>query len=1132
MMERLQELAFDFYERYVLLERIEKLFRPRAGPYRVLDVGGHTPAFWPGFSSMAAALIPQASVAVVDVLPHADLQNYIQATGLDLPFGDESFDLVCSLDTLEHLPADDRPALLAELLRVTRDGLYVAFPFDSASNRWAENVLVEYADVVLHESIPALLEHRQFGLPDREAVARFLAAGPHPWMQFEQGNTDVWLLMMLTYHTLRRPGTDFVGELNRRFNQVYAAQDWAAPAYRAGYVLSKRQAPAALATLRDSFGAPAGKGADLQAVLAFCQLFFNLAQGGRALVDKDRHIRNIEAELAATERGAGELRTQLQDTITERETLRTDLQSAADEREALRSDLRTVWQKLTAKEWENSGLQRQLDELTKQIEDLQEALDAQEQRAAQANAANLESLARVYDRMKDLEIALVTNRRDIQAIYDSRIWKTLRSLAGTLLRWTGRAENSAAAPAPAAARTDTATPAASGEYFEVVCDEPGTQAGRRVRDVIEVRGWALAQSGIQRVLVRINDAPPAAASYGVPRPDVARNHPEVPGADRCGYQFFWDTTSVPEGPATVRVIAVAAGGQTMEVACSVTVDQKATPDYELWIARHEPSVGEKQRMREEVEKLAVRPTISIAAPVYKTPLPLLERAIESVRAQIYPHWQLCLADDGSNDARLAESLRSWAARDARIQVVTLERNRGISGATNAALELCTGEYLAFLDSDDELADFALSEVVRAINEDPSTDVYYSDEDKLDARGRRYDVFFKPGWSPELFLSCNYLCHFIVLKRWVLEQVNGLDESYRHGTQDYEFLLRVTGQTQKIRRIPKVLYHWRALEGSTAKAAEEKPQACAAGQRALDEHVARQHPGATVEEIAACRYRVHYPIAGNPRVSILMPTGGKMNLLRAAVEDVLHKTAYPNYDLLLIDNSRASHVQEYAARLAERGAPVRYLDWRNRPFNFSVLNNEAARRTDAPYILFLNDDMTIITPEWLEAMLEHAQRPEIGAVGAQLLYPNNTIQHGGVVMGIYGNSGHAFKGLRSELIHYFNVPNVNRNCSAVTAACLLIAREKFFEAGGFDETNLAVAFQDVDLCLKLLELGYRNVYTPHAKLYHYESVTKAEKIPNPLEDGYMKRRWAKYIADDPYYNPNLTRRREDFAIALD
>jgi GT2 family glycosyltransferase len=260
----------------------------------------------------------------------------------------------------------------------------------------------------------------------------------------------------------------------------------------------------------------------------------------------------------------------------------------------------------------------------------------------------------------------------------------------------------------------------------------------------------------------------------------------------------------------------------------------------------------------------------------------------------------------------------------------------------------------------------------------------------------------------------------------------------------------------------------------------------------------------------------------------------MNLFRSAVEDVLDKTSYPNYEILLIDNSRDSRLEDYAARMAARNLPVRHLDWRNQPFNFSSMNNAAARATGSPYLLFLNDDTTIITPEWLTAMLEHGQRPEVGAVGAQLWYPDDLIQHAGVVMGLYGNCSHAFKNQPARQPHYFDFPEIVRNCSAVTAACMLVARHKFFEAGGFDETNLAVAFQDVDLCLKLLELGYRNLYTPYAKLYHYESATKNEneKIPHPAEDNFMKKKWAKYIADDPYYNPNLARRREDFSLAVE
>jgi len=666
------------------------------------------------------------------------------------------------------------------------------------------------------------------------------------------------------------------------------------------------------------------------------------------------------------------------------------------------------------------------------------------------------------------------------------------------------------------------------------CDYPVTRSCHSVRDVVELRGWALAWSGLRDVTVQIGDMPRLAASYGWTRPDVAQVYPQFPQPERSGWRFIWDTTAVPEGHYQIRITATAMDGAATTLTPRVLVDQRCDTAYSEWIAQNEPTPEEKEKMVTDIDSFERRPIISILVPVYKTPPHLLSRCIDSVRAQLYPFWELCLADDGSQDSELAELLTHYSHLDSRIRFSTLTQNSGISAATNAALRMATGNYVAFLDSDDELADFAVWEVVTSINADPAPDLFYSDEDKLDEVGRRYDWFFKPDWSPELFFSCNYLCHFIVIRRWVLDQVGGLDESFRGGTQDYEFLLRVIERTTRIRRIPKVLYHWRATEGSTAKTADEKPGAGLNGRRALQEYMSRNQPGTSVEQIASCRYRVHYPIQGSPTVDILMPTGGKMNLLRRAVEDVLQKTDYHSFQITFIDNSSQDRVQQYARTLVSNGSPVKYLDWQHKRFNFSLMNNSAVRQSTAPYVLFLNDDISVVTSEWLSAMLEHAQRPEIAAVGAQLWYPNDAIQHAGVVMGIYRNSGHAFRKLpvtRRGHGQYFDFPWLIRNCAAVTAACMLVATAKFWEVGGFDEDHLSVAFQDVDLCLKLLEKGYRNVYVPDAVLYHYESATKAEVQPNPVEDHFMKRKWKRYIDDDPYYNPNLTRDSEDYRLRL-
>jgi len=772
---------------------------------------------------------------------------------------------------------------------------------------------------------------------------------------------------------------------------------------------------------------------------------------------------------------------------------------------------------------EVEALRTELDRLTTSLEGLQ----------SHAPRTGLDANLRLEERMRQLELGMVRNKRAIQAIYDSRVWRALTGFGGLVLRLRGTpARRPYTVPsAQSGPRPQKVTP--TDENTLLVCDHPADGGIVSGRDVVEIRGWALADSGIERVLIQIDNGQPVPATYGIPRWDVGKMHSQWAGSGYAGYRFFWDTAGLPEGLHTVTVIAVAKSGDCRELIRDVVVDWDSSPGYAAWISRHEPGPEEKRRMAAEAEKFAVRPRISIVVPVYRTPVSVLTQCMDSVTAQIYPDWELCLADDGSDDPELTAVLHNFAQRDPRIHVTTLPGNRGISAATNEALRLATGDYVAFLDHDDQLADFAVWEVVRAINSMPGTEIFYSDEDKIDENGNRYDAFFKPDWSPELFLACNYVCHFVVMKRALLDRLAGLNEQYE-GSQDYEFLLRATELTQQIRRIPKILYHWRAIPGSAANDSADKPHASGAGKQALASYVARVVPGATVEEVKSCRYRVRYPIAGDPRVTVLVPTNGHKNLFRTAIEDVLDKTTYKNYEILLIDNSQDTRVERYAARMESRKAPVRYLDWRNQPFNFSAMNNEAVRRAGSPYVLFLNDDITVITPDWMAAMLEHAQRPEIGAVGAQLWYPNDRIQHAGVVMGLYGNCSHAFKNLPAGQPHYFDFSELVRNCTAVTAACLLLAREKFIEAGGFDEQNLAVAFQDVDLCLKLLDRGYRNVYTPYARLYHYESATKTEeeKIPHPSEDNFMKKKWAKYIADDPYYNPNLARRSEDFSISVD
>ncbi len=668
--------------------------------------------------------------------------------------------------------------------------------------------------------------------------------------------------------------------------------------------------------------------------------------------------------------------------------------------------------------------------------------------------------------------------------------------------------------------------------FRFHCDHPEPGMLTPVRGAVEVRGWAWSADGVSRVEIRSEGKLIGEAETGVLRADVAADHPELLNSGSSGFLYSWDVSALPAGRQTLEVAAVSGKGDRATAICEVLVDPLWTHVYQHWIHMHEPDEAARKALAAEVAALPTQPTISILVPVYKTPLPLLRRCVESVQAQAYGNWELCLADDGSDVPELAEYLKDCAAADSRIRVAAYAENGGISRATNVALGLASGSFIAFLDSDDELAATALCKVVKAINLRPDIDLFYSDEDKIDENGQRYEPFFKPDWSPDLFLSCNYVCHFVVCRTDLARQAGGLDESYRDGTQDYDFLLRVSERTQKIHRIPGILYHWRAIPGSTALGGDEKPKSTAAGMRALTEHLARTEQNATVERTGAGRYRVQYAVDKTQKVTVVMPTGGNLSLLDPVMQDLFTKTAYPNLELLLVDNSASNEVEKAFQRWRDRGAAIRRIDRRGQPFNYSRLNNDAVRECESPLILFLNDDMNVIEPDWLTAMVEHAQREEIGAVGSLLLYPSGLIQHAGVVLGVFENSAHLFRMLPPKPGIHFDLPVLPRNCSSVTAACLLTRRDVFWEAGGFNEQDLAVAFQDVDFCLKVRALGYRIVYTPFSRLFHHESVTKAEKIPNPAEVRYMKDTWRSVIESDPYYNPNLSRKDEQYSLRFD
>jgi GT2 family glycosyltransferase len=553
-----------------------------------------------------------------------------------------------------------------------------------------------------------------------------------------------------------------------------------------------------------------------------------------------------------------------------------------------------------------------------------------------------------------------------------------------------------------------------------------------------------------------------------------------------------------------------------------------TVSYDTWVRMYDTfSKAELAALRERAERHAGGPLISVLVPVYDTPERWLRRCLDSVLAQAYRNWELCIADDASPSPHVRDVLHEYARRDQRIRVVHRERNGHISAASNSALAMARGDYVALLDHDDELRPHALLEVVEAIAAVPDAGLLYSDEDKIDGDGRRFQPYFKPDWNPDLLLSQNYVCHFTVIRADLARDAGGFREGYE-GSQDHDLILRCSERLApaRILHIPKVLYHWRAIAGSTALERGAKDYAADAGVRAVADHLQRTGAAATVEQLPHGHYRVRWGLpAPVPKVSVIIPTRDKVELLRGCVESLLGRTRYPDFEIVIVDNQSVDlDAVAYLDALSRRDR-VRVLRY-DAPFNYSAMNNLAVAACDGGLVALLNNDIEVIDRDWLAEMAGHALRPGIGAVGAMLYYPNDTIQHAGVILGLGGVANHAY--MRQPRGHPGHGARalVAQNLSAVTAACMVVRRSLYHEVGGLDE-RLQVAFNDIDFCLKLREKGYRNLWTPFAQLYHHESASRGsedsiEKIARfRSEVALMEARWGDGLLTDPAYNPNLS-----------
>ena len=788
--------------------------------------------------------------------------------------------------------------------------------------------------------------------------------------------------------------------------------------------------------------------------------------------------------------------------------------------------------------------ERHIQNLEARIIGIERVARSQAEAAAAAGAAASAEHARLVARILEMDAELKAREERLKAIIGSRSWKLsapMRDIERLLRPAPKRAPPpppTPAAPAPGAPPPPPAAPAPEYHYtFNI--DHPRSWA--TASNKLLILGWCYENAGSPILGIRARFAGETTEGiYGSKRLDVLAST----GMRQSEYSGIKIEvrTHLGDHPLLVEVRHEDRWNPLFQAMVHVgkAGDPTERSEYEKWCEQHE-ALGEDDRLAigRHIEAMRTRPLISVVMPVYNTPEGLLTEAVQSVVDQVYPHWELCIADDASSEPHVRVVLERFAAGNPRIKVAYRQANGHICEATNTALGLATGAYVALFDHDDVLSPLALYEVAAEVDAHPDAQLVYSDEDKVDMENRRFDPYFKPDWNPDLNHGQNYTSHLSVYRAELIRDLGGFRKGFE-GSQDWDLVLRAVERipAAAIRHIPKLLYHWRAAPGSTALQLAEKSYPIEAARMALEDHFRRTGEKVELLPVPGDHWRVRYPVPSPaPLVSLIVPTRNALALLRRAVSSILSVTDYPNFEVVVVDN--ASDDPETVAYLAEIGRGVdprlRVLAY-DKPFNYSAINNFAVREAGGELIGLLNNDVEAIEPGWLAEMVSHAVRPGIGAVGAMLYYPLNTVQHAGVVLGLGGVAGHPFKEFPRGDQGQKNRLRLVQNYSAVTGACLVIRKDRFLEVGGFNERELPIAFNDVDLCCKLLRAGYRNLWTPFAEFYHHESATRGvedtpeKKARFQAEIDYMMNAWGALLMADPAYNPNLTLVGEDFSPA--
>ncbi len=1068
----------DLFSRNTVISHLAGMIFPEAG-IKVLDVGGR--------GARLNWFMPEsANYTILDLAPKAEDEEceYRQGDVQKIPFSDRNFDLVVSTDMLEHVDKPFRAPAIREMLRVSKNHLILGVPCGNGLITKAEEIINrQYREVSGHEH-PFLNEHLFYGLPGEEKIEEILNREGVKFFKVKEGNLMSWYINQLYTGVLN--GQDMENsryEFYKFFNDnLFELGNLRTPTYRTIFVIAKEGELPEQAVIEDLNAKHVWNPEKFMDLLekAFADIRLTIEE-------KMKHLQLVESTYTAEKGQFEALQGALNDLRKEYEDIHARSERnvrALVEKDARITELEVILTK--AKESLN-GFREAVKEARAVLQEKEQAINLFRKAVAEKDEIIVEF------RENEKRILELLNR---EILINQKNTADLSEKEGIIFGLKNRLEESGNLNL----EKDNVISARENELVALRGDLENHQ--KALREVINSRAW--------KTVMRYSRVKTKFAGIGG----------AVAGAGKTAVKGWKILTKL--GPATfIKRLA----GKIKKN----PVPEKGLTAYDVYIEKNENDYRGRGGAIKDIENYIYKPVISVVMPVFNVEEKWLRKAIESVRKQWYPRWELCVCNDASTDEKLKDVLNYYVRLDNRIKIVNRQHNGGIVKATNDALKLATGAYVTFLDNDDELGENALYEVIKSLQE-TRYDLVYGDEDKIDAEGVRGEPFFKPDWSPDLLMSHNYICHPAVYKRKIVEEIGRLREGF-DGSQDYDLLLRFTEKNQNIGHIPKILYHWRRIPGSAALEVEAKPYAFDSAKKALRQALGRRGIKGSVEDgIWKGSYRVRREIIGEPLVSIIIPFKDQARVLKKCVDSILEKSTWKNYEILLVNNlSEEAETREYMDSLgSEKIVPLEY----NEPFNFSSINNYAAGKANGDYMILINNDTEVIEPGWIEAMLEHAQRKEVGAVGAKLLFPNELVQHAGILVGVGGIANSSFLKSGGFEHGYFGQANVIRNYSAITGACMMVRKDIYFGVGGLNENDLAVTFNDVDFCLRLRAKGYLIVFTPYARLYHHESLSRGYEVSLD-EVKYMQREHRSILSDgDPYYNPNLTHERFDFSLRVE